>query len=71
MPRETSSVIPRRIGELLQSDTALLTRLRRAGFRLNAKVAVRRVNGTVRIGTGQHATELDRAAAAQVYITAD
>jgi DtxR family transcriptional regulator, Mn-dependent transcriptional regulator len=69
VPRETGRVIMHRIGEPIQSDTALLTRLRRAGFRPNATLAVSRANGTVRIGTGQQAAELDHATAAHVFVT--
>jgi DtxR family transcriptional regulator, Mn-dependent transcriptional regulator len=67
--QETGRVILRRIGEPIQSDTALLTRLRRAGFRPNAALPVSQVNGTVRIGTGQQAAELDHATAAHVFVT--
>jgi DtxR family transcriptional regulator, Mn-dependent transcriptional regulator len=70
VPEETGRVVLRRIAEPIQSDTALLTHLRRAGFRLNATVAVSQANGRVRIGTGQEAAELDRAAAAHVFVTA-
>jgi DtxR family transcriptional regulator, Mn-dependent transcriptional regulator len=69
VPEETGRVILRRIGEPVQSDTALLTHLRRAGFRPNATVAVSQANGRVRIGTGQQAAELDRATAAQIFVT--
>jgi DtxR family transcriptional regulator, Mn-dependent transcriptional regulator len=69
VPQETGRVILRRIGEPIQSDTALLTHLRRAGFRLNAPVAVSQANGRVRIGTGQQAAELDHATAAHVFVT--
>jgi DtxR family Mn-dependent transcriptional regulator len=69
VPEETGSVILRRIGEPIQSDTALLARLRRAGFQPDATVPVSRVNGTVRIGTGQQAVELDHATAAHLFVT--
>jgi DtxR family transcriptional regulator, Mn-dependent transcriptional regulator len=70
VPEETGRVVLRRIGEPIQSDTTLLTHLRRAGFRLNATVAVSQANGRVRIGTGQQAAELDHASAAHVFVTA-
>jgi DtxR family transcriptional regulator, Mn-dependent transcriptional regulator len=60
----------RRIGEPIQSDTALLTRLRRAGFRPNLPVPVSRQNGNVLIGRGTRAVELDDAIAAHVFVTA-
>ena len=66
---ETGRVIMRRIGEPIQSDTALATRLRRAGFRLNAPAVVSQANGRARIGTGQEAAELDPATAAHVFVT--
>jgi DtxR family Mn-dependent transcriptional regulator len=69
VPQETGRVIMHRIGEPIQSDTALLTRLRRAGFRPNAALAVSQANGRVRIGTGQQAAELDQASAAHVFVT--
>jgi hypothetical protein len=37
--------------------------------RPNAALAVSQANGKVRIGTGQQATELDRATAAHVFVT--
>jgi len=70
VPQETGRVILHRIGEPIQSDTALLTRLRRAGFRPNAALAFSQVNGMVRIGTGRRAAELDQATAAHVFVTA-
>jgi DtxR family transcriptional regulator, Mn-dependent transcriptional regulator len=69
VPEQTGRVILRRIAEPIQSDTALLTHLRRAGFRPNATVVVSQANGRVRIGTGQQAAELDRATAAHVFVT--
>jgi DtxR family Mn-dependent transcriptional regulator len=69
VPEAAGSVVVRRIGEPIQSDTALLTQLRGAGFRPNAEVPVSRVNGIVRIGTGQQGVELDDATAAHVFVT--
>jgi DtxR family transcriptional regulator, Mn-dependent transcriptional regulator len=69
VPRETGRVILRRIAEPIQSDTALLTRLRRAGFRPNAALAVSQTDESVRIGTGQQAAELDHTTAAHVFVT--
>jgi DtxR family Mn-dependent transcriptional regulator len=70
LPDATTSVVVRRIGEPIQSDTKLLTRLRRAGFRPNTSVPVGRQNGHVLIGTGARAVELDNAIAAHVFVTA-
>jgi DtxR family Mn-dependent transcriptional regulator len=69
VPEAAASVVVRRIGEPIQSDTALLTQLRGAGFRPNAEVPVSRVNGMVRIGIGQQGVELDDATAAHVFVT--
>ena len=57
-----------RIGEPIQSDTALLIRLRSAGFRPNVALVVSQADGMVRIGTGQQA-ELDHGTAAHVFVT--
>jgi DtxR family Mn-dependent transcriptional regulator len=70
VPDATTSVVVRRIGEPIQSDTNLLTRLRRAGFRPNTAVPIGRQNGRVLIGTGTRAVELDAAIAAHVFVTA-
>jgi DtxR family transcriptional regulator, Mn-dependent transcriptional regulator len=69
VPEAAGSVVVRRIGEPIQSDTALLTQLRGAGFRPNAKVPVSRTGGIVRIGTGEEGVELDLATAAHVFVT--
>jgi DtxR family transcriptional regulator, Mn-dependent transcriptional regulator len=69
VPEHTGSVILRRIAEPIQSDTALLARLRRAGFQPNAAAPVSRVDGKVRVGTGQQAAELDHATAAHLFVT--
>jgi DtxR family Mn-dependent transcriptional regulator len=66
----TSSVIIRRIGEPVQSDSELLTRLCRAGFRPKAAVPVSWANGRVRIGTGADEVELDHPTAAHIFVTA-
>ena len=70
VPETIDSVVIRRIGEPLQSDIALLTRLGRAGFRPEAAVSVCRADGRVRIGTGPDAVELDDAIAAHIFVTA-
>ena len=57
VPADTGAVVVRRIGESLQSDTALLTRLRAAGLRPNASVTVTPVDGGVHIGTGRAGVE--------------
>ena len=69
LPETIGSVVIRRIGEPLQSDITLLTRLGRAGFRPEAAVSVCRADGRVRIGTGHDAVELDDAIAAHIFVT--
>jgi DtxR family Mn-dependent transcriptional regulator len=69
LPPKASSVIVRRIAEPLQSDTALMTRLRRIGLQPNAVVPVSVVGGRVRIGTGPDELELDAMTAAHVFVT--
>jgi len=64
----TESVIVRRIGEPIQSDTELMSRLRRAGLRPNTPVPITRVGGRVVIGTGSDATELDDLVASHVFV---
>jgi DtxR family transcriptional regulator, Mn-dependent transcriptional regulator len=70
VPVTVDSVVVRRIGEPIQSDTKLMTRLRRAGFRPNTAVAIGRQNGHVLIGSGSRAVELENAIAAHVFVTA-
>jgi hypothetical protein len=69
LPGEASCVVVRRIGEPVQSDTALLTQLRHVGFQPDAAIPVCRSRGQVRIGTGQQAVDLDDAAAAHLFVT--
>jgi DtxR family transcriptional regulator, iron-dependent repressor len=64
----TESVVVRRIGEPIQSDTALMSRLRRAGLRPNTPVPVARGAGRFVIGRGNDATELDDHAASHVFV---
>jgi len=65
----TGSVVVRRIGEPIQSDTDLLTRLRRAGLRPNAVMPITRVGDRVLIGAGSQVVELDQTTAAHVFVT--
>jgi len=64
------SVVVRRIGEPIQSDTELMSRLRRAGLRPNTPVPVARVGGRVVIGRGTDAAELDDLVASHVFVCA-
>jgi DtxR family Mn-dependent transcriptional regulator len=65
----TQSVIVRRIGEPLQSDTALMSRLRRAGIRPNLPVRISRVNGRLLVGRDGDAAELDDVVASHVFVS--
>ncbi len=65
----TGSVVIRRIGESLQSDTALLTSLRGVGLRPNATVSVTPVDDGVRIGAGRSGVEISRATASHIFVT--
>jgi DtxR family Mn-dependent transcriptional regulator len=69
VPETAASVVVVRIGEPIQSDTDLLTRLHRAGLRPNAVMPISRAGDRVRIGTGSQGVELDEATAAHVYVT--
>src|SRR6266536_1345879 len=69
IPAAAGRVVVRRIGEPIQSDTDLLTRLRHAGLRPNAVMLITRVGNRVLIGTGSQVVELDEATAAHVYVT--
>jgi DtxR family Mn-dependent transcriptional regulator len=63
-------VVVRRIGEPVQSDTELLTRLRRAGIGPDTAVLVSRAGGRIQIGTGQPGIEIGDTAAAHIFVTA-
>ncbi len=69
IPEAAGSVVVRRIGEPIQSDTDLLTRLRRAGLRPNAVMPITRVGDRVLIGAGSQVVELDQTTAAHVFVT--
>jgi DtxR family Mn-dependent transcriptional regulator len=69
IPEAAARVVVRRIGEPIQSDTDLLTRLRGAGLHPNAVMPITRVGDRVLIGTGSQAVELDEATAAHVFVT--
>jgi DtxR family transcriptional regulator, Mn-dependent transcriptional regulator len=70
IPTEATSVVVRRIGEPLQSDSALLMRLRLAGVRPNTSVPIQRIDGVVRMGTGDQATDIELSVAEHVFVSA-
>ena len=63
-----TTVVVRRIGEPIQSDTALMSRLRRAGLRPNTPVPVSRVGGRVVIGREGDAAEIDDLVASHLFV---
>jgi DtxR family Mn-dependent transcriptional regulator len=69
VPSDTTSVVVRRIGEPIQSDTKLMTRLRRAGLRPNSPIAVDRTGGKLHLGAGSRAVALDDTIASHVFVT--
>jgi DtxR family transcriptional regulator, Mn-dependent transcriptional regulator len=69
VPEEERTVTVRRIAEPIQSDTALLTRLRRTGFRPGATVPVSQADGRILVGAGAGRVELDEAAARRIFVT--
>jgi DtxR family transcriptional regulator, Mn-dependent transcriptional regulator len=69
VPDSTEHVIVRRIGEPLQSDTALMSRLHRAGIRPNLPVKISRVGGQLLVGRDGDAAELDDAVASHVFVS--
>jgi DtxR family transcriptional regulator, Mn-dependent transcriptional regulator len=68
VPNGTTSVVVRRIGEPIQSDTALMSRLRQAGVRPNIPVPVSHVDGHLVIGRDADATEVDDVVAAHLFV---
>jgi DtxR family Mn-dependent transcriptional regulator len=70
IPTEATSVVVRRIGEPLQSDSALLMRLRLAGVRPNTAVPILRIDGGVRMGSGEQATDVELSVAEHVFVSA-
>ena len=65
---EGGTVVVRRIGEPIQTDVALMSRLRRAGVRPGHAVAIDKVAGSVRVGRGDSGTELDDATAGHIFV---
>jgi DtxR family Mn-dependent transcriptional regulator len=70
IPTEATSVVVRRIGEPLQSDSSLLMRLRLAGVRPNTAVPIQRIDGGIRMGTGEQATDVELSVAEHVFVSA-
>lgn len=69
LPRDAREVTVRRIAEPLQSDTALLSRLGRSGFRPGATVPVSHVGDRVSVGAGPDHILLNEATARGILVT--
>ncbi len=67
---EPSSVVVRRIGEPIQTDTALMSELRRAGVHPGAVVTASRSPGGILLASAGEATELTREMASHVFVAA-
>jgi DtxR family transcriptional regulator, Mn-dependent transcriptional regulator len=66
----SSRVVVRRLAEPVQSDTALMSRLRRAGVRPGAAVTVSASPIGLLIGSGGETTEITDVVASHVFVTA-
>jgi DtxR family Mn-dependent transcriptional regulator len=64
------SVVVRRLAEPLQSDTALMSRLRRAGVRPGASITVGPSAEGMLVGSGGEATEISSEVASHVFVSA-
>ncbi|MFI2610730.1 metal-dependent transcriptional regulator [Kitasatospora sp. NPDC018619] len=63
-----ADVVVRRIGEPIQTDSALMSTLRRAGVRPGSTVKVSTGVGGVLVGTGDNAAELGKDIAQHVFV---
>jgi DtxR family transcriptional regulator, Mn-dependent transcriptional regulator len=64
------SVVVRRLGEPLQTDTALMSRLRRAGVQPGAAVTVSQSATGLLVGSGGETTEITPLVASHVFVSA-
>jgi DtxR family Mn-dependent transcriptional regulator len=70
MPPAITDVVMYRLGEPVQSNTGLLTRLQQAGIRPGTPLTVTRTDSILRIGTTGPGIEIDDTAAAHIFVTA-
>ena len=63
-----TTVVVRRLAEPVQSDTDLMSRLRRAGVRPGASVSVGRGGAGLLVGSGGEATEISGEVASHVFV---
>jgi len=69
-PGDGTSVVVRRLAEPLQTDTALMSRLRRAGARPGATVTIGRSPAGLLVGSGGESTEISTEVASHIFVTA-
>jgi DtxR family Mn-dependent transcriptional regulator len=67
---ESRRVSVRRIGEPLQTDAALMSRLRRAGVRPGESVAVRTSSGGLLVGSMSEYIEVDAGTGSHIFVSA-
>jgi DtxR family transcriptional regulator, Mn-dependent transcriptional regulator len=67
---ESRQVVVRRIGEPVQTDTALMMTMRRAGVMPGAVVSITESGGGVLVGSGGETAELSPAVASHVFVEA-
>ena len=65
-----AAVVVRRLAEPLQGDTALMSRLRRAGVRPGQSITVATSAGGLLVGSGGETTEISAEIASHVFVTA-
>jgi DtxR family transcriptional regulator, iron-dependent repressor len=68
--RDGARVVVRRLAEPLQTDTALMSRLRRAGVQPGASISVSASPAGMLVGSGGEATEITPLVASHVFVTA-
>jgi DtxR family Mn-dependent transcriptional regulator len=67
---DAAQVVIRRIGEPIQTDTVLMSTMRRAGVRPGAAVTVQQSPGGVLVGSGGESTEIGLDVASHVFVAA-
>ena len=65
-----TAVVVRRLAEPLQSDTVLMSRLRRAGARPGSTLTVARSAAGLLVGSGGESTEISTEVASHIFVTA-
>jgi DtxR family Mn-dependent transcriptional regulator len=65
-----ANVVVRRLAEPLQGDTALMSRLRRAGVRPGSSITVVTSAGGLLVGSGGETTEISAEVASHVFVAA-